>query len=139
VPHALNASRSSSTSKSDVSRQHDVISVRSRLRLPAEHTLWLRLLQNLRASRATDWVEKYPSHMVADELGHSPKVAAAHDPQAREHHVEDVVAGSGAGPKRSAECSAARSRRFRQEATQNARTRSHRLGYHGFFGNRASS
>ena len=39
---------------------------------------WPRLLQNLRASCATDWVEKYPTHVVAKWLGHSPNVAAAH-------------------------------------------------------------
>ena len=42
----------------------------------AGHELWPRLFQNLRASCATDWVERYPSHVVAKWLGHSPKVAA---------------------------------------------------------------
>lgn len=55
------------------------------------HTLWPRLLQNLRASCATDWVEKYPSHVVAKWLGHSPKVAAQHYLMSRDHHFEDVV------------------------------------------------
>jgi len=62
----------------------------------AGHKPWPRLLQNLRASCATDWVEKYPAHVVAKWLGHSPKVAATHYLQAREHHFEDVVAGGGA-------------------------------------------
>jgi hypothetical protein len=39
----------------------------------AGHTPWPRLLQNLRASCETDWVEKYPAHVVAPWLGHSPK------------------------------------------------------------------
>ena len=56
-----------------------------------------RLFQNLRASCATDWVEKYPNHVVAKWLGHSPMIAATHYLQARERHVEDVVAGGGQG------------------------------------------
>jgi hypothetical protein len=42
----------------------------------AGYAPWPRLLQNLRASCETDWVKKYPSHVVAKWLGHSPKVAA---------------------------------------------------------------
>ncbi len=55
-----------------------------------------RLLQNLRASCETDGVEKYPSHVVAKWLGHSPKIAAQHYLMSREHHFDDVVAGGGA-------------------------------------------
>jgi integrase len=62
----------------------------------AGHAPWPRLLQNLRASCETDWVEKYPSHVVAKWLGHSPKVAAQHYLMSREHHFEDVVRGNGA-------------------------------------------
>jgi hypothetical protein len=63
---------------------------------------WPRLFQNLRASCATDWVEKYPNHVVAKWLGHSPWIAATHYLQARERHFEDVVAGGGQGtPDRS--------------------------------------
>ena len=61
----------------------------------AGHEPWPRLFQNLRASCETDWVEKYPSHVVAKWLGHSPKVAAQHYLMSREHHFEDVVRGSG--------------------------------------------
>lgn len=64
----------------------------------AGHAPWPRLLQNLRASCETDWVEKYPSHVVAKWLGHSPKVAAQHYLMSREHHFEDVVRGSSPGP-----------------------------------------
>ena len=64
----------------------------------AGHSLWPRLLQNLRASCATDWVEKYPSHVVAKWLGHSPKVAAQHYLMSRDHHFEDVVGGGEASP-----------------------------------------
>jgi len=59
----------------------------------AGHEPWPRLLQNLRASCETDWVEKYPSHVVAKWLGHSPKVAAQHYLMSREHHFQDVVRG----------------------------------------------
>jgi integrase len=62
----------------------------------AGHTPWPRLLQNLRASCETDWVEKYPVHVVAPGLGHSPKVAAQHYLMSREHHFEHVVSGGAA-------------------------------------------
>jgi len=61
----------------------------------AGHKPWPRLFQNLRASCATDWVEKYPNHVVAKWLGHSPMIAATHYLQTREHHFEDVVSGGG--------------------------------------------
>jgi len=97
----------------------------------AGHAPWPRLLQNLRASCETDWVEKYPSHVVAKWLGHSPKVAAQHYLMSREHHFEDVVRGSSPGPApaaavsseaaddRSAECCA----RVVQNASQHASAR----------------
>ena len=68
------------------------------MRIPDGLTLWLRLLQNLRASYATDWVEKYPSHVVAKWLGRSPKVAAQHSLMSRGHHFEDVVGGGESNP-----------------------------------------
>jgi integrase len=90
-----------------------------RLITKAGHQPWPRLLQNLRASCETDWVERYPAHVVAKWLGHSPKVAAQHYLMSREHHFEDVVRGSGdaasgttagqgtgAAPGCSADCSA---------------------------------
>ena len=73
------------------------------MRLPVGHSLWPRLLQNLRASCTTDWVEKYPSHVVAKWLGHSPKVAAQHYLMSRDHHVEDVVGGGDSSPLTGAE------------------------------------
>jgi hypothetical protein len=51
---------------------------------------------NLRASCATDWVEKYPNHVVAKWLGHSPMITGTHYLQTCERHFEDVVAGGGA-------------------------------------------
>ena len=59
----------------------------------AGHKPWPRLLQNLRASCATDWVERYPNHVVAKWLGHSPMIAATHYLQSREHHFDDAVRG----------------------------------------------
>jgi len=53
-------------------------------------------LQDLRASCETDWIEKYPSHVVAKWLGHSPKVAAHHYLMSREHHFEHVASGGAA-------------------------------------------
>ncbi len=58
------------------------------------HEEWPRLLQNLRASCATDWVERYPSHVVAKWLGHSPEVATQHYLMSRDHHFADVVNGA---------------------------------------------
>ena len=58
------------------------------------HKPWPRLFQNLRASCATDWVKKYPNHVVAKWLAHSPMIAATHYLQPRERHFEDVVNGA---------------------------------------------
>ena len=68
-----------------------------RIIVKAGHEPWPRLLQNLRASRETDWVEHYPAHAVAKWLGHSPKIAAEHYLMSRERHFEDVVGGATAG------------------------------------------
>ena len=82
-------------------------------------------MQNLRASCETDWVEKHPSHVVAKWLGHSPKVAAQHDPMPRKHHFEDVVRGDGAdaadgGQTGAAVCDAFCSALATHNATHNA-------------------
>ncbi len=98
----------------------------------AGHTPWPRLLQNLRASCETDWVEKYPAHVVARWLGHSPKVAAQHYLMSREHHFADVVSGNSTGgdtmpktgpgpglealPACSADCSAPATKNATQQA-----------------------
>lgn len=49
-------------------------------------TAWPRLVQNLRASAATDWCERFPAHTVAAWLGHSPMIAAKHYLQTRDSH-----------------------------------------------------
>jgi len=106
----------------------------------AGHEPWPRLLQNLRASCETDWVEKYPSHVVAKWLGHSPKVAAQHYLMSREHHFEDVVRGPHLPPSGptaaaatgqevadpcSAECCAPSVQNAVQQASAPDRTESH--------------
>ena len=53
---------------------------------------WPRLFHNMRASCATDWVERFPSHAVASWLGHSPLIAAQHYLQVRDAHF-DLAAG----------------------------------------------
>ena len=53
---------------------------------------WPKLFQNLRASCATDWVERFPNHVVAGWLGHSPMIAATHYLQTRDIHF-DLAAG----------------------------------------------
>lgn len=57
---------------------------------------WPRLFHNMRASCATDWVERFPAHVVAGWLGHSPLIAAQHYLQTRDAHF-DLAAGIGAG------------------------------------------
>lgn len=55
---------------------------------------WPRLFHNMRASCATDWVERFPAHVVAAWLGHSPMIAAQHYLQTRDAHF-DLAAGIG--------------------------------------------
>jgi integrase len=55
---------------------------------------WPRLLQNLRASCATDWAGEHPIHESAKWLGHSPTVAAKHYLQSKDLHFK-AVTGSG--------------------------------------------
>lgn len=52
---------------------------------------WPRLFHNLRASCATDWVERFPAHAVASWLGHSPLIAAQHYLQVRDSHFESAA------------------------------------------------
>lgn len=63
-----------------------------RIILRAGLTPWPRLFHNLRASCATDWVERFPNHAVARWLGHSPMIAAMHYLQVRDSHF-DAAAG----------------------------------------------
>jgi integrase len=58
---------------------------------------WPRLFHNMRASCATDWVERFPAHVVAGWLGHSPLIAARHYLQTRDAHFEMATRGAGGG------------------------------------------
>jgi integrase len=49
---------------------------------------WPRLFHNMRASCACDWVERFPAHVVAGWLGHSPLIAAQHYLQTRDAHFD---------------------------------------------------
>ncbi len=60
---------------------------------------WPKLWQNLRASRATELAEKYPSHVATAWLGHTEAVAQAHYWQTREKYFEDAVRGLEATPE----------------------------------------
>jgi len=58
---------------------------------------WPRLFHNLRASCACDWVERFPAHVVASWLGHSPLVAAQHYLQTRDAHFDLATSGAKCG------------------------------------------
>jgi len=73
-------------------------------------------------------VEKYPNHVVAKWLGHSPMIAATRYLQTREHHFEDVVSGGRQGELRRPEkgrshLCVVKSRRNKQRLARNATTR----------------
>lgn len=52
----------------------------------AGYTPWPRAFHNLRASCECDWVERFPNHVVASWLGHSPTIAAKHYLTTRDAH-----------------------------------------------------
>lgn len=58
---------------------------------------WPRLFHNMRASCATDWVERFPAHVVAGWLGHSPLIAAQHYLQTRDAHFDLAAGAAGVG------------------------------------------
>ncbi len=52
-------------------------------------TVWPKLIQNLRASCETDWLDAgNPAHVVARWIGHSVKVQNDHYAQVDDHHFE---------------------------------------------------
>jgi len=56
---------------------------------------WPRIYQNLRSSRATQWLdEAYPLHVVADWMGHSVEVLAKHYAQVLDTHLERATGGA---------------------------------------------
>jgi integrase len=94
----------------------------------AGHEPWRRLFQNLRASCATDWVEKYPNHVVAKWLGHSPMIAATHYLQAgprasfRGRGRRGRAGDPRPGQKECAHLCAVKSRRNQQRLARSAAT-----------------
>ena len=53
---------------------------------------WLKPFQNMRASRATELADLFPSHVCASWLGHSEKIADAFYRQVRDEHVARALA-----------------------------------------------
>lgn len=64
----------------------------------AGYSPWPRLFHNLRASCASDLAERFPAHVVAGWLGHSPLIAAKHYLTTRDAHF-DLAAGIGSGER----------------------------------------
>lgn len=54
-------------------------------------TVWPKLFQNLRSSRETELVERFPIHVVTAWLGNSPDVAHKHYLQTHEEHFKKAV------------------------------------------------
>jgi integrase len=54
-------------------------------------TPWPKLFQNLRASRATELVQSFPSYVAAAWLGHCEAVAEKHYWQVTEEHFETAI------------------------------------------------
>jgi integrase len=59
-------------------------------------TPWPKLFVNLRASRACELAERFPAHVCADWLGHSPLIAAKHYLRVRS---EDFTRAVASGPE----------------------------------------
>ena len=49
-------------------------------------TVWPKLFQNLRATRATELADQFPAHVAADWLGHSTTIADKHYRQTTDEH-----------------------------------------------------
>jgi integrase len=62
-------------------------------------TPWPKLWQNLRASRATELVDKFPSHVCAGWLGHTEKIADTFYRITTDAHFERAVSDPGSCPK----------------------------------------
>ena len=54
-------------------------------------TPWPKLFHNLRASCAMDWCERFPAHVAASWLGHSPLIAARHYLTSRDAHFDHAA------------------------------------------------
>ncbi|MFM7519087.1 MAG: tyrosine-type recombinase/integrase [Planctomycetota bacterium] len=58
-------------------------------------TVWPKPFQNMRSSRETDWLSKFPVASVAQWMGHSPVVSMRHYAQALPEHFGAAVADGG--------------------------------------------
>ena len=58
---------------------------------------WPKPFQNPRATRETELMEVYPSHVVVSWIGHSEKVARQHYLQTTDAHFEKAVQAGGGG------------------------------------------
>ena len=65
---------------------------------PASH-LRPKLCVNMRASRATELANQFPSHVAADGLGHTEAIANQHYRQTTEAHFERALSGVEVAPK----------------------------------------
>lgn len=71
----------------------------------AGHAIWPKPWQNMRATRETELLQKFPLHVVAGWLGHSPNVALKHYAQiVKEHHAQAVGMGESVFRGNSARC-----------------------------------
>ena len=55
---------------------------------------WPKLFQNLRSTRETELVERFPMHVVTAWLGNSPEIARKHYLQTTEQHYAKAVEGA---------------------------------------------
>lgn len=78
----------------------------------AGYKAWPRLFHNLRASAAMDFCERFPSHVAASWLGHSPLIAASHYLATRDEHFDMAVRD----PERGAESGAPEAQNAAQQA-----------------------
>lgn len=56
---------------------------------------WGKLFQNLRSTRETELVEKFPDHVVTQWLGNTPDIARKHYLQTHEEHFQRAVEKGG--------------------------------------------
>jgi integrase len=75
-------------------------------------TVWPKPFQNMRSSRETDWLSRFPVASVAKWMGHSPVVSMRHYAQALPEHfnaavADGVVERSDAPREGGAQCGAA--------------------------------
>lgn len=60
---------------------------------------WPKLWQNLRASRATELADLFPSHVCAAWLGHTERIADAFYRQVTDEHFAKAAGGCEAAPR----------------------------------------